>query len=69
MTMPKLLLALLIAFAAVSTVGCATYDRRDAAWDPKPGVNLFDQIPNEINASRRCCGHLKTCAVGQTPRC
>ena len=69
MTMPKLLLALLIAFAAVSTVGCAAYDRRDAAWDPKPGVNLFDQIPNEIAASRRCCGHLKTCAVGQTPRC
>ena len=67
--MPKLLLALLIAFAAVSTVGCAAYDRRDAAWDPKPGVNLFDQIPNEINASRRCCGHLRTCAVGQTPRC
>jgi len=69
MTMPKLLLALLIAFAAVSTVGCAAYDRRDAAWDPKPGVNLFDQIPNEIAASRRCCGHLRTCQVNQTPRC
>ena len=67
--MPKLLLALLIAFAAVSTVGCATYDRRDAPWDPKTGVNLFDQSPNEINASRRCSGHLKTCAPGQTPRC
>ncbi len=69
MTMQKLLLALLIAFAAVSTVGCATYDRRDAAWDPKPGVNLFDQIPNEISAHRRCCGHLRTCQVNQTPRC
>ena len=69
MTMPKMLLALLIAFAAVSTQGCATYDRRDAPWDPKPGVNLFDQIPNEISAHRHCCGHLKTCAVGQTPRC
>ena len=69
MTMPKMLLALLIAFAAVSTVGCATYDRRDAAWDPKPGVNLFDQIPNEINASRRCCGHLRSCQVNQTARC
>ena len=67
--MPKMLLALLIAFAAVSTVGCATYDRRDAAWDPKPGVNLFDQIPNEINASRRCCGHLRSCQVNQTARC
>ena len=69
MTMQKMLLALLIAFAAVSTVGCATYDRRDAPWDPKSGVNLFDQIPNEINASRRCCGHLRTCQVNQTPRC
>ena len=69
MTMPKLLLALLIAFAAVSTVGCATRDQRDAPWDPKTGVNLFDQIPNEINASRRCCGHLRTCQVNQTPRC
>ena len=69
MTMQKTVLALLIAFAAVSTQGCATHDRRDAPWDPKPGVNLFDQIPNEINASRRCCGHLRSCAPGQTPRC
>ena len=69
MTMQKMLLALLIAFAAVSTVGCATRDQRDAPWDPKPGVNLFDQIPNEINASRRCCGHLRSCQVNQTPRC
>jgi len=69
MTMQNMLLVLLIAFAAVSTQGCATRDRRDAPWDPKPGVNLFDQIPNEISASRRCCGHLKTCQVGQSPRC
>ena len=69
MTMPKTVLMLLLVFAAVSTQGCATHDRRDAPWDPKPGVNLFDQIPNEIAAHRRCCGHLKTCALGQTPRC
>lgn len=69
MTMQKTLLMLLIAFAAVSTQGCATHDRRDAPWDPKPGANLFDQIPNEIDASRRCCGHLKTCQAGQSPRC
>jgi len=69
MTMQNMLLVLLIAFAAVSTQGCATRDRRDAPWDPKPGTNLFDQIPNEINASRRCCGHLKSCAPGQTARC
>ena len=69
MTMQKTVLALLIAFAAVSTQGCATHDRRDAPWDPKSGTNLFDQIPNEISASRRCCGHLRSCAPGQTPRC
>ena len=69
MTMPKTVLMLLIVFAAVSTVGCATHDRRDAAWDPKPGVNLFDQIPNEISAHRRCCGHLQSCAAAQTARC
>ena len=69
MTMHKTVLMLLLVFAAVSTQGCATHDRRDAPWDPKPGVNLFDQIPNEISASRRCCGHLKTCAAAQTPRC
>ena len=70
MTMPKTVLMLLIVFAAViSTQGCATHDRRDAAWDPKPGVNLFDQIPNEISAHRRCCGHLQSCQAAQTPRC
>jgi hypothetical protein len=69
MTTHKTVLMLLIVFAAVSTQGCATHDRRDAPWDPRPGVNLFDQIPNEISASRRCCGHLKTCQVGQTARC
>jgi len=69
MTMQNMLLASLIVFAAASTQGCATRDRRDAAWDPRPGVNLFDQIPNEISAHRRCCGHLKSCAAAQTPRC
>jgi hypothetical protein len=69
MTMQNTLLMLLLVFAAVSTQGCATHDRRDAPWDPRPGVNLFDQIPNEIAASRRCCGHLRACAPGQTPRC
>jgi len=69
MTMQNMLLASLIVFAAVSTQGCATHDRRDAAWDPRGGASLLDQIPNEINASRRCCGHLKSCAAAQTPRC
>ena len=69
MTTAKTVLVLLLVFAAASTQGCATRDRRDAAWDPRPGVNLFDQIPNEISAHRRCCGHLKSCAAAQTPRC
>ena len=72
MTTAKTVLMLFFVFAAaVSTVGCSvsSLDRRDAAWDPRPGVNLFDQIPNEINSSRRCCGHLRSCQVGQTPRC
>jgi len=69
MTMQMTVLMLLIAFAAVSSTGCATHDRRDAAWDPKPGETLLDQIPNEISASRRCCGHLRQCKVNQSPRC
>ena len=70
MTTYKTVLMLLIVFAAViSTQGCATHDRRDAPWDPKPGVNLFDQIPNEISAHRRCCGHRQSCQAAQTPRC
>ena len=39
--------------AVCSTValatGCAGWeprDPRDAPWDPKPGVTLFDQMPN-----------------------
>lgn len=71
MTMQIMLRQLLIVCAAASTVSCATatHDRRDAPWDPRPGVNLFDQIPNEIAAGRRCCGHLRSCAPHQTPRC
>jgi hypothetical protein len=70
MTTAKIVLVLLIAFAAVSTVGCAVQDKRDAVWDPKPGTTLFDQIPNWQGESQsRCCGHLTQCQVNQTPRC
>ena len=71
MTTAKTVLVLLIVFAAVSTQGCMTYDRRDAPWDPKPGQALFDQIPNwEGEALRRCGGHLPESERGQrTPRC
>ena len=73
MTMTKTLLMLLIVFAAAaSTQGCSvsSWDRRDAAWDPKPGQTLIDQIPNWQGESQsRCCGHLTQCQVNQTPRC
>ena len=39
----KLLLALLV---TANAAGCATRDLRDAAWDPRPGTALFEQIPN-----------------------
>ena len=67
-------LRIVLVVAAVSgsivTTGCASYDRRDAPWDPKGSRTLFDQIPNEDGAAgRRCCGHLRTCQAHQTPRC
>ncbi len=37
---------LLVALVAVSAVGCATRDHRDAPWDPKPGQSLHDVLPN-----------------------
>ena len=73
MTTAKTVLVLLLVFAAAaSTQGCSvsSYDRRDAAWDPKPGQSLIDQIPNwDGEAQRRCCGHLTQCQANQTPRC
>jgi hypothetical protein len=73
MTTAKTVLVLLLVFAAAaSTQGCSvsSYDRRDAAWDPKPGQSLIDQIPNwDGEAQRRCCGHLRQCQANQTPRC
>ena len=56
--------------SSILATGCAAYDRRDAAWDPKGSRTLLDQIPNEDGAAiKRCCGHLRTCAAHQTPRC
>ena len=40
---------LLLASILVLATGCAGWqprDPRDAPWDPKPGVTLFDQMPN-----------------------
>lgn len=49
----KMLLRCCTVLVAASTVlitaGCAGYqprDPRDAPWDPRPGVTLFDQMPN-----------------------
>ena len=73
MTMTKTLLMLLIVFAAAaSTQGCSvsSWDRRDAAWDPKPGQTLIDQMPNWQGESQsRCGGHLRQCQANQTARC
>ena len=73
MTTAKTVLVLLLVFAAAaSTQGCSvsSYDRRDAAWDPKPGQSLIDQISNwDGEAHARCCGHLRQCQANQTPRC
>lgn len=39
-------------------------------WDPRPGQSLMDQIPNwDGEAERVCCGHKRTCDLGQSPRC
>jgi hypothetical protein len=39
--------------------GCAVRDRRDAAWDPPPGRQLFEQIPAWDNAAEKiCCSSL-----------
>ena len=71
MTMQKTVVMLFFVFAAaVSTQGCAVQDKRDAAWDPKPGQSLIDQISNwDGEAHARCCGHLTQCQANQTPRC
>ena len=73
------LLKILLVTAAVSSVGCAQIhaelkrDRRDAPWDPKPGQQLFSQIPAWDGAANRVCGgHLteeERRATGKSPRC
>jgi len=61
---------LLIASTLLALAGCATNTRKDAPWDPKAGQTLFDQMPNwEGAAERICCGHLRSCGPGQSPRC
>ena len=39
---------LLTASSLLAVTGCATHDRRDAPWDPRPesGRSLIDVLPN-----------------------
>jgi uncharacterized protein YceK len=66
-----LLVVLSLQLAGCSTVATQlSQDRRDAPWDPKGSASLMDQIPNwDGGANQVCCGHLRTCKVGQSPRC
>jgi hypothetical protein len=41
-----LLAAASVLLAAAGCAGWELRDHRDAPWDPKPGVTLFDQMPN-----------------------
>ena len=66
------LLTCTVLLIASTAAGCATHDRRDTAYDPdlRQGKSLFDQIPNwEGAAEKICCGHLRSCGPGQSPRC
>ena len=57
------LLAIFLAVISLQLQGCAAVwddlkrDPRDAAWDPKPGYTLMDQLP-PWDRSDRCAGHL-----------
>jgi hypothetical protein len=62
--------AIISALVSVLATGCATYDRRDAAWDPPQGRSLFEQLPAWDGAAQRiCCGGKRECLPGQSPRC
>ena len=48
-TLQRCCTVLVAASVVVLATGCAGWqprDPRDAPWDPKPGVTLFDQMPN-----------------------
>lgn len=62
MHMRMLRTVLLVALGA-SVCACSSIqwrDRRDAAWDPKGGQTLMDQIPAwDQAAAKICSGHLR----------
>ena len=64
--------SVLLVCSSLAVTGCATHDRRDTAYDPdlRRGQSLFDQMPNWEHAAQKiCCGHLRSCGPGQSPRC
>lgn len=80
--MNRLLKIALVAAAVSSsalTTGCAQLyadlgrDRRDTAWDPRPGQTLFDQLPEHDGAARVRCGGQYSPEdqrrLGLSPRC
>ena len=70
--MKTLLLTCSVLLACSSLVGCATHDRRDTAWDPKPGHSLIDVVDNWDGKAARVCGaHLRPeqRRPGMTDRC
>ena len=80
--MNRLLKIALVAAAVSSsalTTGCAQLyadlgrDRRDTAWDPRPGQTMFDQVPAWSGGANQICGgHLteaERIRTGKSPRC
>ena len=71
--MKILRLIVLVALVTANAVGCAHVQRRDsrdAPWDPQGHGQLMDQMPNWDGAAGKvCCGHLRSCGPGQTPKC
>lgn len=59
-TLQRCCTVLVAASVLLTAAGCAGWeprDHRDAPWDPKPGVTLFDQMPNW----QQQCGVTVTC--------
>lgn len=66
----KQLSLILTLVVLLCVTGCAMRDRRDAPHDPKGSAQLIDQLPNWNNkAALVCCGHKRTCAAHESPRC
>lgn len=51
---------LALILAALALTGCAHRDYRDRSWDPQPGTQLFQQMPNWDGEAVRVCGKITT---------